>query len=53
MGTDQDGGGEMNPILSRPKDKSLDAFKAWINEITDAFGANKSDLAEEKWVAGW
>ena len=36
--------------LSRPKDESLEAFKAWIMEIYTRFtGKTESTMSEEKW----
>lgn len=43
------------PRLSRPKDKSLEAFKAGINEIADRMlGKGKGgDIPEDEWVRSW
>jgi hypothetical protein len=41
------------PVLSRPKDKSLEAFKAWIREITKSLGGSEEEMTEEEWVQGW
>ena len=38
--------------LSRPKDKSLEAFKAWIKEINKKFGG-KETLTDAQYEAGW
>ena len=42
------------PIVSRPKDKSLASYKAWIQEITEFLkpGA-KTVKTEEQWEEGW
>jgi hypothetical protein len=41
---------DKKPILSRPKDESLEAFKAWIMEIFTRFtGKTESEMSEEKW----
>lgn len=40
------------PILSRPKNKSLKAFKAWIKETNKKFGG-KETLTEAQYKAGW
>ena len=42
-------------ILSRPKDKSLEAYKAWIQEFTFRLTGknNPSSMTEEQWVARW
>ena len=37
------------PFLSRPKDRSLESFKAWMTEITKQMGA-KGEVSDEKWV---
>lgn len=38
--------------ISRPKDKSLKAYKAWIMSLTDPLSGNpeKDDMTEEEWV---
>jgi uncharacterized protein YaaR (DUF327 family) len=42
------------PILSRPKDKSLEAYKAWIKEFVKSLGgSSEDDMTEEQWVEGW
>jgi hypothetical protein len=42
-------------ILSRPKDKSLEAYKAWIKEFTFRLTGknNPSSMTEEMWVERW
>ncbi len=49
---------ERKPLFfSRPKDKSLEAFKAWINEMAQKLGVKQSDkkseMTEEEWVESW
>lgn len=40
------------PTLSRPKDRSLQAFKAWVLEIADRMGVkNGRDLTDDQWAA--
>ena len=39
-------------ILSRPKDKTLESFKAWIREINKKFGG-KETLTDEQYETGW
>jgi hypothetical protein len=40
--------------LSRPKDKSLEAYKAWITEITSRLNPDaKSTMTEEQWAERW
>lgn len=40
-------------LLSRSKDKSLEAFKAWITEFTKHLLGREPDFSEEKWVEFW
>ncbi len=45
-----------NPLtLTRPADKSLQAYKDWINETVIALGGDtqSDDSTEEEWVADW
>ena len=37
-------------FLSRPKDRSMKAFQAWMNEIADRMGVEKDGISDEKWV---
>ncbi len=40
--------------FSRPKDKSLEAYKAWIKELAFRMsGKNDDSMTEEKWVERW
>jgi sulfur relay (sulfurtransferase) DsrC/TusE family protein len=40
--------------FSRPKDKSLEAYKAWISEIAARLTTQKSiKLTEEEWRKSW
>ena len=41
--------------LDRPEDRSLDAFKRFINDVLDALGGNTSEgrLTEEQWIKAW
>jgi hypothetical protein len=40
--------------FSRPKDQSLEAYKAWIKEVTFKLtGKNDDSMTEEKWVIRW
>jgi hypothetical protein len=41
--------------FSRPKDKSLASYKAWIFEITRRLTTQKTEmkLTDEEWVANW
>jgi hypothetical protein len=43
------------PFLSRPKDRTLEAYKAWMNEILDHMLPDGKPLVmpEEKWEEGW
>jgi hypothetical protein len=41
-------------ILSRPKDKSLEAYKAWIKELTFKLtGKNDDPMTDEMWITRW
>jgi len=41
--------------VSRPKDKSLEAYKAWIWELAKKLTTGKPELkwTEEEWIANW
>ena len=41
--------------VSRPKDKSLEAYKAWVTEIAQRLTTNKTGIrwTEEEWMANW
>ena len=43
------------PTVPGPKDRSLEAFKAWIKELIDRFTSQKNEiiLTEEEWVRYW
>ena len=41
-------------LFSRPKDKSLEAFKAWILEMYEHLtGKREDNTTEEQWIALW
>jgi hypothetical protein len=41
-------------VLSRPKDKSLESFKAWIQGVVKAINPNAKDTTtEEQWIESW
>jgi len=44
-----------NRVLSRPKDTSLEAYKAWMIEISRRLTTEKAGmkLTEEQWKANW
>jgi hypothetical protein len=47
---------ENRKSFSRPKDKSLEAFKAWIQGIRIQLTGKEEDdgsMTEEKWIASW
>ena len=45
---------DKKPFLSRPKDRTLEAYKAWMLEIINHIAPNaKKTMTEEKWLAGW
>jgi len=41
--------------VSRTKDKSLEAYKAWIKEIAGRLTTQATEikLTEEEWIANW
>jgi hypothetical protein len=41
--------------FSRPKDKSVEAYKAWIMEIAERLTTekNKIQLTEAEWLLNW
>ena len=41
-----------NLTLSQPKDRSLDAYKAWLRRVLSALGG-EDDMTEEQWEAEW
>jgi hypothetical protein len=41
-------------MLSRPKDKSLESYKAWIKEFALSLNPDAKDtMTEEQWIEGW
>ena len=41
-------------ILSRPKDRSLESYKAWMREFVSKINPNaKSVLTDEQWEDKW
>jgi len=46
---------DKKPSLSRPKDRTLESFKAWMNEIVNSLApdAPEGDNSEEHWIALW
>ncbi len=41
-------------LFSRPKDKSLEAFKVWILEMYEHLTGKREDTTtEEQWIALW
>jgi len=43
------------PTISRPKDKSLEAYKAWVKELAGRFTTHKYkvNLTEKEWIESW
>jgi hypothetical protein len=43
------------PTRSSPKDKSLEAYKVWIQELARRFTTQKYevDLTDGEWVVSW
>ncbi len=47
---------DQKPTLARPKDESLESFKAWITEFTARITGNSEDdgsISEDEWVRLW
>ena len=46
---------EKRATPSRPKDRSLEAYKAWITEIANRLTTDKTklNLTEKDWVDSW
>jgi hypothetical protein len=41
-------------MLSHPKDKALESYKAWIKEFALSLNPDAKDtMTDEQWVAGW
>ena len=40
---------------SKPIDRSLEAYKVWIAELTNRFTTNKPEikLTQQEWIASW
>jgi hypothetical protein len=43
------------PTRSRPKDKSLEAYKAWVRELSGRFTTQEHEinLTEKEWIESW
>ena len=43
------------PTISRPKDNSLEAYKAWLMEIIKRLTKEGTEvrLTEDEWIASW
>jgi hypothetical protein len=41
--------------VSRPKDKTLEAYKTWIMEMAKLLTMEKNEIqwTEEEWIANW
>ncbi len=39
--------------ISQPKDKSLDAYKAWVIEIAKRLMKTELIMSEEEWIKSW
>ena len=41
--------------LSRPKDRSLEAYKAWVKELGSMFMTQEYEinLTEKEWIESW
>ena len=41
-------------FYSRPRDKSLQAYKDWIQDMTRRLNPNAEDtMTDEEWIDGW
>ncbi len=38
---------------SRPIDRSLEAYKAWIRSMVTALGGQDDDMTDAEWEAAW
>lgn len=41
--------------VSRPKDKSLEAYKAWMTELAERLTTEKTEIKwmEKEWIENW
>jgi hypothetical protein len=37
----------------KPADKSLEAFKKWITDMTKALGGKEEEISEAEWAEKW
>jgi hypothetical protein len=42
-----------NFAITRPPDKSLEAYKAWINNMAAALGVEGEEPTDAEWEAMW
>jgi hypothetical protein len=45
-----------NRLYTRPRDKTLEAFKAWIIQMTEHLTGKKGDdgsMTEQEWIEAW
>jgi hypothetical protein len=42
-------------IISRPKDRSIEAYKAWMMELAKQLSSEENEIkwTEEEWIANW
>jgi hypothetical protein len=43
------------PTSTRPKDRSLEAYKAWVKDLVKRFTTQKDELnlSEKEWIESW
>lgn len=39
--------------VSLPKDRSLEAYKAWVKELAKRLTKTEFELTEEEWIENW
>jgi hypothetical protein len=40
-------------FFARPADRSLKAFKGWIQGMAKALSSDDDDMTEEEWMQAW
>ena len=40
-------------VFSKPENKSLEAYKAWIKGTSKALGIKGEELSEQEWLTAW
>jgi hypothetical protein len=39
--------------VSQPKDRSLDAYKAWVRELAQRLTKTELKFTEQEWIESW